>query len=251
MPLRKPETEESSGMTATHDVRQLLQARGVALVPAALHEDQLRFLLSAMRLDEARGAVRHRSGQTYGVRALLAACPELAAHLELLLITQFASEASGRRLFPIDAIFFDKHAEANWAVPAHQDVVVPVPSGIDDNLVRRQRVRDGLTYAEPPESVLTALLAVRIHFNVSDENSGGLYVVPGSHLRGRVRETEISHLPIDAYEPCSAGPGDLLLMKPLVIHRSGTSTRSTHRRALHILYAPVDGWHGRLLHEAA
>lgn len=234
-----------------NDVRRSLQARGVALAPSASNEDELRLLLATIRPDEARGAVRHRSGQTYGVRALLLACPELAAQLDLLFITQFASEALGRRAFPIDAIFFDKHAHANWAVPPHQDVVVPVPPGIDDNLVRHRRVREGLTYAEPPESALTELLAVRVHFDVSDAGSGGLYVVPGSHLRGRLRETEIARLPMHAYEPCCAGTGDLLFMKPLVIHRSGTSTRSTHRRALHILYAPVDGWHGRLSHEAA
>jgi hypothetical protein len=93
--------------------------------------------------------VRHHSGETYGVRGLLASRPDLAATLGRLGLTQVTAEALGRPAIPIDAIFFDKYPDANWAVPAHQDVVVPVPTHAGLAQVQRQRLRGAQMYGEP------------------------------------------------------------------------------------------------------
>lgn len=69
-------------------------------------------------------------------------------------------------------MFFDKHVAANWAVPAHQDVVVPVPSGAPPDAVRARRLRDGILYGEPPTAALSELVAVRIHFDASGPAPG-------------------------------------------------------------------------------
>jgi hypothetical protein len=227
-------------------MRERLQSAGVALVRSVLNEEQLRWLLSAVPTETGAGAVRNGAGHTVGIRGLLSAGTEIAAHLGALGIHHLAAEALGRAAFPIDAIFFDKHADANWAVPAHQDVVIPVPPDVDAASVGRRRERDGGTYGEPAASVLDELVAVRLHFDAAAEESGALRVVPGSHLRGRVREADIRALPLDTYEPCLAAAGDALLMKPLVIHRSGRRASDGHRRVLHVLYAPLGGWHARL-----
>jgi ectoine hydroxylase-related dioxygenase (phytanoyl-CoA dioxygenase family) len=100
-------------------------------------------------------------------------------------------------------------------------------------------------YGEPPVAVLEQLLAVRVHFDPSNELTGALYVVKGTHLRGRISETELSSLPSTAYTPCCAAAGDLVFIKPLLVHRSAKSTSDSHRRVLHVVYAPNDGWHAR------
>lgn len=238
-------------MTQSDDMRHDLDVHGLAVLRSALNEGQLCSLLAVVSPDTAQGSLRHRSGLTYGARGLLASRPQLAVELNAVGLNRFASDALGRPAFPIDAIFFDKHPDANWAVPAHQDVVVPVPQPADASTVRRLRSRNGMTHGEPPESVLDELLAVRVHFDLADENTGPLCVAAGTHRRGRITEFDISTIPLSAYQSCRAGPGDLLFIKPLVVHRSGKSTRNAHRRVLHLVYAPTDGWHAQLLNGAA
>lgn len=233
-------------MTELNEIRGTLRADGVAIARSVLDEARLRTLLAAVRADTAPGSVRHHLGQTYGVRGLLASRPDLAATLGQIGLTQLTAEALGRPAIPIDAIFFDKYPDANWAVPAHQDVVVPVPRNADLAQVKRQRLRGAQMYGEPPVAVLQQLLAVRVHFDSSDESTGALYVVAGTHLRGRIPEAELSSLPGSAFKPCYAAEGDLLFIKPLLVHRSGRSTSQAHRRVLHVVYAPEDGWHAPL-----
>ena len=106
-----------------------LQTRGVVLVRSVLSDTQLSFLWSLMRPETAAGAVRHRSGEAYGARGLLANRPALKLGLATLMLDDLAGRALGRAAFPIDALFFDKHSEANWAVPGSSRRCRPHPLG--------------------------------------------------------------------------------------------------------------------------
>jgi hypothetical protein len=235
---------------ASPDSLQDLDTRGVLRVPAALDDDSLSLLWSQVQPTTAAGTVANRSG-VYGARALLIARPRLRQLLAELHLDDVAAHALGGPGFPIDALFFDKNSEINWAVPAHQDVVVPVPSSVTAASVRNLRTRHGATYGEPPVHVLEELVAIRVHFDDSTTASGGLCVLPGSHSRGRWSETNLRHIPPEAFRHYDCSLGDLLLMKPLVVHRSPRATRPVRRRVLHLLYAPLDGWHASLSRHAA
>jgi hypothetical protein len=220
-----------------------LERRGAVRVPSALNERQLDALWSRLRPEAAAGAVRGRSQQAYGARGILS--PELRLLLAELDLDGVAGAALRRPVFPIDAVFFDKRSDANWAVPAHQDVIVPIPSEADADAVRNARHRHGVRYGEPADQVLRELVALRIHFDDAGAANGGIAIVDGSHQRGRLSDTEIRAIPGDAFAPYDCRAGDVLLMKPLAVHRSGRSALPTCRRVLHVLYAPRDGWHSR------
>lgn len=72
------------------------------------------------------GAVHHRSGGAFAARGLLSKVSELRQLLQACGIDALASTVLGDRAVPLDAIFFDKHARANWTVPGHQDRIVAV-----------------------------------------------------------------------------------------------------------------------------
>lgn len=222
-----------------------LERRGVVRVPSALDETQLDALWSSLRPEAAVGAVRGRSPEAYGARGILSARPELRSLLAELDLDGVAGAALRRPVFPIDAVFFDKRSDANWAVPAHQDVVVPIPPEADADAVRNTRHRHGLRYGEPADPVLRELVALRVHFDDAGADNGGIAIVDGSHHRGRLSDAEIRGIPLEAFAPYDCRTGDVLLMKPLAVHRSGRSVLPMRRRVLHVLYAPRDGWHGR------
>jgi ectoine hydroxylase-related dioxygenase (phytanoyl-CoA dioxygenase family) len=180
-------------------------------------------------------AVHHRVGGAFAARGLLQKVPELGRQLEAFGIDALASALLGERAVPIDAMFFDKHARANWTVPGHQDRIVAVPNAAQ----RKHRIRDGVVYAELDARTLAGLLALRIHFDPTDGDIGALCVVPGSHRSGVMTNEQILKVPLDRYVPCAAGAGDVLVLRPLLLHRSSPSRGDGQLRVLHVVYGPT------------
>lgn len=231
-------------VTAVNDVSRQsaeLERAGFLLVPKAIHDgarEELRAVDSAL----VTSSVQHRSGAAIAARGLLSKVPDLAALLDGGGVRALASSLLGAASFPIDAMYFDKHARANWTVPGHQDRVMAVA----DDSPQKGRVRDGVAYAEPTASVLANLLALRIHFDDTDGDTGALSVVPGSHRRGVLTAAQIREVPVAHYVPCAANAGDVLALRPLLLHRSSRSSGAGHRRVLHVVYAangPGEGLH--------
>lgn len=214
-------------------LQKALDDDGFALLQQALAEPQRARLLDLVSAERVAGAVRHRKGSAFAVRALLSKVEPLRAALRETGMDAIASAALGHDAFPIDAIYFDKSRAANWAVPGHQDRQLPVePSSLVEC-----RMRDGISYAEPGVDVLATLLAVRLHFDATDAASGALAMVAGSHRRGIISQVEIRDLPSEAFQACTAQAGDVLLMRPLVVHRSSPTNSLAPRRVLHVVYA--------------
>jgi hypothetical protein len=228
---------------ALSELAEQLQRIGAGHVGAAVGAGQLCALMSSIHPETAVGAVRGRRQVAYGARGLLAARPHLRLIFSELMLDRLAGDALGGAACPIDALFLDKHPDANWAVPAHQDVVVPVPFSADLSGVRNLRHRHGLTYGEPADHILQELVALRVHFDDAGLENGGLSIVQGSHSLGRLSGAEILRIPTESYTRYDCRAGDVLLMRPLAVHRSGRSALPTHRRVLNILYGPRDRWH--------
>ena len=147
-----------------------------------------------------------------------------------------ATAALGERAVPIDATFFDKHARANWTVPGHQDRIIAIAGATE----RKHRIRDGIAYAELDAQTLAGLIALRIHFDVADGDTGALCVVPGSHRNGVMTNGQIREIPVERYVPCTAAAGDVLVLRPLLLHRSAPSRGDGQRRVLHVVYATME-----------
>ncbi|MEO0602088.1 MAG: phytanoyl-CoA dioxygenase family protein [Myxococcota bacterium] len=126
----------------------------------------------------------------------------------------------GSDVVPWQGLLFTKTPQTNWLVPRHQDVVVPVPGG-------------PRTAMEVP--VLERLLVVRVHLDPAGPDHGPLKVVPGSHRHGRRRGRALDE---GRLVPVFAEPGDVLLMRPLLVHASEKARRPNGRRVVHVLFGP-------------
>jgi ectoine hydroxylase-related dioxygenase (phytanoyl-CoA dioxygenase family) len=81
------------------------------------------------------------------------------------------------------------------------------------------------------------VITVRLHFDDCDGSNGALRVIPGSHRYGRLDGDRMSALKAATHEVlCEAAAGDVLLMRPLLLHASSKSTSDRRRRILHIEY---------------
>jgi ectoine hydroxylase-related dioxygenase (phytanoyl-CoA dioxygenase family) len=85
---------------------------------------------------------------------------------------------------------------------------------------------------------LQNMLTIRIHLDDCDETNGALRVLGGTHKLGRLPADEIEDVRSRHTEHlCRASAGDVMLMRPLLLHASGKSQGIKQRRVLHIEYA--------------
>lgn len=135
----------------------------------------------------------------------------------------------------VRALYFDKPPDRTWSLPWHKDLTIAVR---DNTLASaefaRPTTKAGVPHVEAPCDLLQRMLTLRIHLDdVTDEN-GPLHVVPGSHAGGK--SAAASERPPVAVH---ARAGDVLVMRPLVSHSSGSSLAGCrrHRRILHLEFA--------------
>jgi phytanoyl-CoA dioxygenase PhyH len=135
-------------------------------------------------------------------------------------------------------IYFDKSADANWLVAWHQDLTVAVQERVDVPGFGPWSVKAGVPHVQAPVELLEQMLTLRIHLDDCDETNGALRVLPGTHRLGRLSSERIQALRTEREEVvCRASAGDVMLMRPLLLHSSGKSKGNGHRRVLHIEYA--------------
>ena len=173
-----------------------------------------------------------------GVRALLdeAWCADLARRIRThALIAPLLAPDS----VAIQCTFFQKSTGQNWLVPMHQDLSMPVRARVDDESLSGWSDKDGMLFVQPPDDVLSQLVAVRLHIDACGLQDGPLRVVPGSHASGRlsVAQTKLAR---ERYgeTPCEVPPGGALVLKPLLLHASSKASGQSLRRVLHFVFGP-------------
>jgi hypothetical protein len=139
------------------------------------------------------------------------------------------------------AVAFRKDADANWFVPPHQDRSIPVPSAAllpgFSNLTRK----DGGWQAEAPVAVLQAMRNCRIFIDRATVDDGPLEVIAGSHRRGRIEQAEVPTITgRNAWHPLTGDTGDIVLLSPLLLHRSRRAAEPSGRRVLQIECIPSE-----------
>lgn len=153
-------------------------------------------------------------------------------------IRRLACEVLGPRAYPFRATIFDKSSSANWLVSWHQDTALPLRHRTDVAGWSAWSVKQGVSYAHAPASVMSQVLALRIHLDDSTSENGPLRVLPGTHDLGlltddRIHELSERTMPVE----CIASRGGVVAMRPLLVHASSKSYSEMPRRVLHIEYA--------------
>jgi hypothetical protein len=204
-----------------------VDAEGFALVPRAAADDAI----DAVLVDLADDARRTRAG----VRGVLGR-PSVRALADPL--AALAGSVLGGLAFPYRATLFDKSARANWLVAWHQDTALPVVARPDAPGWGPWTRKAGVLHAIAPADALGRVVALRIHLDDSTADNGPLRVVPRSHRDGVSSEAEIDRR-VASGQPvaCLADRGDVLMMRPLLLHASSKSATGAPRRVLHVEYA--------------
>jgi len=207
----------------------VLEEAGFAAVPGVLGVDRCAEVVTALS-----GPGSRRTGS----RNLLdvPVCERLAA--------MFKAHAQVGPFLPQGAVavqctLFEKSADDNWLVALHQDLSVPVQERVPHRDCSGWSEKEGVLYVQPPVAVLESLVAVRVHLDDCGSANGPLRVVPGSHRHGRLStETAKALREQSGVVECIARRGDVMAMRPLLLHSSSKVQVPGSRRVLHFLFGP-------------
>jgi hypothetical protein len=183
----------------------------------------------------AGSACVRRLGERSPVLAALARSPGL-----------LGSMPSGMRL--VRSILFDKTPDENWPVAWHQDTTIAVAERREVPGYGPWSTKDGVVHVQPLAGVLERMITLRVHLDDTPTDNGALWVIPGSHLHGRLPAPALQALrdqPGAAWV-CACAAGDVLILRPLTLHASSRAAVPARRRVLHYEYAPVDALDARL-----
>ena len=195
----------------------------------------------SLAADLTRLHQQHREtsgGKLGGLRNLIRLHPAVAKLASSATIKEILSPRTGRGVFPVRALFFDKTPDANWSVTWHQDLSIAVAGKIETKGFGGWSVKEGVTHVQPPREILEGMITLRLHLDDCSADNGALKVIPGSHRHGKLDATEIAKWTREyPVVTCEIPRGSALLMRPLILHSSSAAQNPSHRRVLHIEYA--------------
>jgi ectoine hydroxylase-related dioxygenase (phytanoyl-CoA dioxygenase family) len=179
----------------------------------------------------------HAEGRRGGVRNLLK-FPEMCPLAESPVLRKEVESILGSDVRVVRGILFDKTDRANWKVPWHQDVTISVTRKFEVKGFGPWSLKAGVLHVQPPSAVLERMVSLRLHLDDCPKENGALRVIAGSHTRGKLDERVIQEIAERSLAvTCEMRRGDVLMMRPLLLHASSASSIPGHRRVLHFDYA--------------
>ncbi|MGJ8655376.1 MAG: phytanoyl-CoA dioxygenase family protein [Akkermansiaceae bacterium] len=214
-----------------------LESDGFTIQPAIISSKQIElFRLEADRIVNETGTscVRHLRKRSDLINKL-----SLSPLLLNLLPTS---------MIPVRSILFDKSQNENWAVTWHQDLTITVTKQKQIDGYGRWSLKDKLPHVQPPKKLLDNMVTIRLHLDDTPATNGALRVIPKSHLLGKIPTNEVTKHAQNNEVVCECLSGDILLMKPLLLHSSRRSSLpgKNRRRVIHLEYARKDDLHPSL-----
>jgi hypothetical protein len=209
-------------------IAKILASQGFVILPGFLDESELQRL---------RQACQPISDQ-YGVRQVLQNYPSIhrALNWDKLHVLLDAADMAGAQA--VRSIFFNKNADHNWLVSWHQDMTICVNQKTELAGYSKWTYKKDVHYVEPPAAVLEAMLTCRIALDDAGAENAALKVIAGSHQSGKLSESQVLDISQTAmHETCAMRAGDMLLMKPLLLHASDKARFATQRRVLHLEFS--------------
>lgn len=228
-----------------------LSRDGFCMLHHAVSAEQIQALITVLdgAFQEESQSIRARSshGHVYAARNLIGLIPEVTTVWQMDPILSKLHLVLGDGFGLVRALFFDKPPERTWNLPWHKDTAIAVKdNSIKSSKFSRPTIKAGVPHVIASDEILRQMLTLRIHLDeVTDEN-GPLQVIPGSHVA-----SDSIGLGLDHAVSIHADIGEVLAMRPLISHASGSSLEGTlrHRRILHLEFSSAntltDGyqWH--------
>lgn len=192
------------------------------LTAATLH--QLTLVISDYQAAHSASSIRHANTKL----------PALQNFATSTLMTGIAGRYITGPAQLVRAIVFDKNREENWSVAWHQDKTIALDNKQPVDGWGPWSVKEGIHHVQPDTGLLNNCITLRCHLDNTDTANGCLQVIPNTHQQIWSAE-QIAKLGTEQNAiACEAEAGDILVMRPLLLHASKKATSPMRRRVIHL-----------------
>jgi len=213
--------------------------KGYTLLENVFSDEELESIINLVENADRTKATFRKSSGLFAIRQFLKEVPECASLIFNDKLRKIISNYFGKGCFVVKSIYFDKPEQSNWFVAYHQDLTISVDQKTAVEGYGPWTVKQNQFAVQPPLNVLENIYTIRIHLDDTDENNGALKVICGSHAKGIYRPETINWNN-EKEETCNLKAGDVMIMKPLLLHSSGRTTNNNKRRVIHIELSDIE-----------
>ena len=217
-----------------------LDEAGYVMLPAVFSATEVAAALAAcsamLSSEAAAGSIlANEPGAAYGARNVLQWWPNVRSILRNASFAEALLQVLGPNCGAVRGLYFDKPPGHSWALPWHRDKTIAVKQHGPIGDFKKPTTKAGVPHVEAPASILNTMLTARIHLDEMTAGNGPLRVIPGSHVQSCDANPPHDQSAVTLH--CASG--DVLLMRPLLLHSSGHSEAGNdkHRRILHLEFA--------------
>ena len=223
-------TRPAGGATAPTNDAEFTSASALSMEQdgAALHVSAALAVLTAIE-----AALADIPPDQAGVR--LHGIPALSRVLATGPVHDIATYYLGAQAHPVRAVLFDKSPGTNWALGWHQDRTIAVRERHDVPGFARWSTKAGVQHVEPPFSLLTRMVTIRIHLDPVPADNAPLLIALGSHRRGKVADHDAEAVALGSdTHACLAERGDVWAYATPILHASRAANGHRQRRVLQV-----------------
>ncbi len=190
---------------------------------------------------EVMDAIKLETAHQHGVRNAEKKFPTIFELVNSPKFLERAKSILGGKPKIVRVIFFDKTPDKNWLVTWHQDKTIAVSSKVEISYWGPWSVKDGIHHVQPSLNVLNKMVTFRLHLDDANAQNGCLKVIPKSNHLGILPQAKIDTIvqtePVFA---CEVQAGDMIIMRPHILHASSKSSIPEHRRVVHVEYSDYE-----------
>lgn len=219
----------------THHQENLVR-NGFTVIDQVFSLAEVKQIIEGLEAVNTDGPLFRKTADLFAIRQALKEMPQLVPLLFNENMRRIVGEIGGKDCFVVKSIYFDKPGNSNWFVAYHQDLTISVDRRLESEGFGPWTVKHNQFAVQPPLHILQNIFTIRIHLDDTDEDNGALKVVPGSHAKGIYRPEHVNWT-IERETVCKVKSGDVMLMKPLLLHASNRTIDERKRRVIHIEFS--------------
>ena len=213
-----------------------LESQGFSVTERVFCEDEIQALIHSIENNKKDFSIRQLVNQIPEVKQII---------FKNKCFRNLFYSVCDHNYFLSKAIYFNKPSNSNWFVGYHQDMSISVQEKIETTGYSNWTLKNG-QLGVPPKSILESIVTFRIHLDDADETNGALKVIENSHDLGIIRiDQNFDKSKIGVETTCCAKKGQVMLMKPLLLHASDKSVSESDRRVIHLEFCNQEvpmGW---------
>ena len=213
-----------------------LDKNGFCIIEDVFLTEELKLIETQVNSAEDSNPAFRKSKDLFAIRQFLQVIPGIPSLLFNLNLRKIITELLGEDYFLVKSIYFDKPPASNWFVAWDQDLTISVSERADISGFSHWTAKQGVIGTQPPVEILQENFTIRIHLDETTTDNGALFVLPGSHRHGIVRPETLTNSQ-EKEISCNVPAGGIMVMKPLLMHRSSRTTNQKQRRVIHLEFA--------------